>query len=145
MALIQYFGNTGSIKQISRSKFKTTLLSLAKNHQKVIDSISYIFVSDPEILEINKKHLNHDYYTDIITFDLTDTDQSVEAEIYISIDTVSTNANLFQTEFQTEILRVMYHGVLHLLGYADKSTNEKKQMRAMEDHCLNLYLETNKQ
>ncbi len=89
-------------------------------------------------MEINKHFLNLNYYTDIITFDLSDPDY-IFAEIYISIDRVKDNAKIFNTSFKSELHRVIFHGVLHLCGYKDKSKPEKEKMRAKEDFYLTNY------
>ena len=106
--------------------------------------ISIIFCSDDYLLGINRQFLNHDYYTDIITFPLTSTPQLLEAEIYISIDRVKENSLQFAkttkaSAFNQELHRVIFHGVLHLLGYGDKTPAQKKAMRAAEDKWLKLY------
>lgn len=100
--------------------------------EKRIGKITYYFVSDDELLEINKSHLNHDYYTDIITFDYS-TKRKLEGEIYVSIDRVRDNGN----DFVEELVRVMSHGVLHMLGFKDKSDGEIKEMRRMENKWIN--------
>ncbi len=107
-------------------------------HNSQIVEINYIFCSDQYLLEINKKHLNHDYYTDIITFDNSEQSGNIESDIFISIDRVQENANEQSTEFEQELHRVMIHGVLHLLGFKDKSEEEKQVMREKEDACLSL-------
>lgn len=106
--------------------------------------ISIIFCSDDYLLGINRQFLNHDYYTDIITFPLTSTPQLLEAEIYISVDRVKENSLQFAkatktSAFHQELHRVIFHGVLHLLGYGDKTPAQKKAMRAAEDKWLKLY------
>lgn len=106
--------------------------------------ISIIFCSDDYLLGINRQFLHHDYYTDIITFPLTSTPQLLEAEIYISIDRVKENSLQFAgaakaSAFKQELHRVIFHGVLHLLGYGDKTSAQKKTMRAAEDQWLKLY------
>jgi rRNA maturation RNase YbeY len=91
-------------------------------------------------LEINRNHLQHDYYTDIITFDLTPPKkQSKDAELYISIDRIRENAKAYQTTVQHELHRVIFHGVLHLCGYKDKSKSDQVNMRQKENDYLNLY------
>lgn len=99
--------------------------------EKRIGKITYYFVSDDELLEINKSHLNHDYYTDIITFDYS-TKRKLEGEIYVSIDRVRDNGN----DFVEELVRVMSHGVLHMLGFNDKSDGEIKEMIRMENKWI---------
>ena len=94
-----------------------------------------IFVSDEIILDINKKYLQHHNYTDIITFD-DSTGGTVSGEMYISVDTVRSNAKFYQVDFRNELLRVIVHGALHLCGYKDKTTEEQQKMRAAEDKYL---------
>src|SRR5947207_12400492 len=91
-------------------------------------SISFIFCSDSFLLGINKQYLKHDYFTDIITFDYSES-KTIAGEIYVSIDRVKENARAFDNEFQDELNRVMIHGVLHLLGFNDRTKTQKKEMR----------------
>ncbi|MDY0253461.1 MAG: rRNA maturation RNase YbeY [Tenuifilaceae bacterium] len=102
-----------------------------------VGDINYIFCSDSEILKINTQYLNHNYYTDIITFPFSDRN-TVSADMYISIHTVAHNASKYQQSFETELNRVMVHGVLHLLGFNDSNHDEVNQMRQAEDSCLAL-------
>ena len=103
-----------------------------------VDHIHYIFCSDSYLLELNNKALNHDYYTDILTFDLrTSENQALEAEIYISIDRVKENAKAFDCTFIHELLRVLIHGLLHLSGLNDSTDEEKVVMRKKEDIFIN--------
>jgi len=99
-------------------------------------AINYIFCNDNYLHKINIDYLNHDTYTDIITFDNSDEEKMIEGEIYISIDRVKENAALNHTTFDNELHRVMAHGVLHLVGYNDKTEKEKKAIRKKEDECL---------
>lgn len=101
--------------------------------------ITYIFCSDEEVLEINQKYLQHDTYTDIITFDYSQ-DDLISGDIFISIDRVKENAEQFKVSFEHELARVMIHGVLHLLGFDDHSEEEKKEMRRQEDKHISLLL-----
>ena len=104
------------------------------------DCIDYIFCSDDYLLEINRNTLNHDYYTDIITFDLTPSKKGpIQSEIYISIDRVRDNAHTHGSSFNRELHRVIFHGLLHLLGYKDKTPKDEKIMRMMEDQFIALY------
>lgn len=114
------------------------IASVIRTHTHSLNEISYIFCSDDHLLEINKLHLNHDYYTDIITFDHSEEDGLIEADIFISVDRVKENATVNTVSFEQEISRVMIHGVLHLLGFGDKTEEEKKLMREKEDACLSL-------
>ncbi len=104
---------------------------------KSLDEVSLIFCSDDYLLEINKAHLNHDYYTDIITFDYCEED-NIAGDLFISIDRVEENASDASVTFTEELNRVVVHGVLHLLGYKDKSEEEEKLMRGKEDWALGL-------
>lgn len=106
-------------------------------HELSMGEINFIFVNDDELLEINKKYLNHDYYTDVISFPLSD--NLVEGDIYISVDRVVENAIKFNQEFKKELLRVMIHGVLHFLGQDDKDDVSKEIMRKKENECLDLF------
>jgi rRNA maturation RNase YbeY len=102
-------------------------------------SVNYIFCSDEYLLKINRDFLKHDYYTDIITFPLLDTDKKVEAEIYISIDRVKDNASKLKVSENHEMLRVLFHGVLHLAGYPDKTKAQKDAMRKKEEDWIKAY------
>lgn len=100
--------------------------------------MSYIFVSDEKLLEVNKQFLSHDYYTDIITFDYVE-DNVISGDIYISIDRIKENAKKFNVTFDNELHRVIIHGVLHLLGYKDHNPKDEKQMRKEENEALQLF------
>ncbi len=99
------------------------------------DEINYIFVDDVYLHKMNMDYLQHDTYTDIITFDYS-VGKTLSADIYISVDRIRENSEIYKTEFYTELARVMIHGILHLMKYKDKTENEKKQMRKQEDICL---------
>jgi len=109
---------------------------LIKNELKVVGDISVVFCSDAYLLDMNQKYLEHDYFTDVITFDYVEGD-TISGDLFISIDRVSDNANQFNTSFIRELYRVVFHGVLHLVGYNDKSAEEVKVMRAKEEYYLN--------
>lgn len=102
--------------------------------------INYVFCSDEELLEINREHLNHNYYTDIITFDLSEKGTgALVSDIYISVDRVRDNAVDHKVSFRSELHRVIFHGILHLLGHRDKSEREEEEMREMEDIWMQQY------
>lgn len=122
----------------SRSELKAFIETLFKKEKKKLESINYIFCSDKRLLEINQQFLRHDYYTDIITFDLSETD-ATQAEIYISIGRVKDNAKTEGVSFKSELHRVIFHGALHLCGYKDKSKAETSIMRVMEESYLLRY------
>ena len=104
-----------------------------------LSELSYIFCSDEYLLNINKEYLQHDYYTDIITFDNSEEDALIAGDIFISIDRVEENAKELNISFENELKRVMIHGVLHLCGYGDKSEEEQKLMREKEEEAIALY------
>ena len=106
---------------------------------KHLKRLDYIFCSDEYLLEINKTFLQHDYYTDIISFDLSIDTSITVGEIYISLDRVLDNSKQLEIAYKTEFLRVIIHGALHLCGYKDKSAKDSKLMRLMEDKYMYLY------
>lgn len=108
-----------------------------KNHR--IDTINYIFCSDEYLLTINQEYLQHDTYTDIITFDLSNNETEIVSDIYISIDRVKENAQKFNSSMEQELHRVLFHGILHLCGLKDKSKQDAALMRAKEEYYLNTY------
>lgn len=114
------------------------LHDVSNKHDFEIHELNYIFCSDHYLLDINQKYLNHDYYTDIITFDNSDQHSVIEGDIFISVDRVQENATMFGTSFNEELYRVMVHGLLHLIGFDDKSESEKELMREKEEACLSL-------
>lgn len=122
-----------------RTSLKTFLPTVFRQHKKQLSNLTYIFCSDDYLLAINKAHLQHDFYTDIITFDLSDNPQQITGEIYISTNRVRDNAATLGVSIKEEIHRVIFHGALHLCGYKDKSTRHQKEMRAAEDRCLIIY------
>lgn len=124
---------------INRSTLKGFINELFKKEKKILYKLDYIFCSDDYLLKINKDHLQHNFYTDIITFDLSENKKSIIAEIYISIDRVKENAILYKTSFSHEFHRVLFHGCLHLCGFKDKTSSESKKMRKKEEEYLTLY------
>ncbi|MGM0497180.1 MAG: rRNA maturation RNase YbeY [Bacteroidota bacterium] len=114
---------------------------LITNEHFVPGEINLIFTDNPEILRLNRKYLNHDYYTDVITF-YYENPEELDGDIFISLDKVFENSRDYQTEFTQELLRVIFHGFLHLAGYDDQSDNELALMREKEEYYLtNYYLE----
>jgi len=113
---------------------------VAKKLGRPIDSLNIIFCNDDYLFSINRSYLQHDYYTDIITFDLSSSRQSpIQAELYISVDRVRDNASQLGLPYYKELHRVIFHGLLHLLGYKDKSVADQKKMREMEERLLHQY------
>lgn len=115
---------------------------IAEHESKGIVSLDYVFCSDEYLHKINVEYLNHDTYTDIITFDLGEpNDDAISGEIYISIDRVKENAQIHGSQYKDELLRVVAHGLLHLIGYPDKSEQEALVMRGKEEDALRTYKE----
>lgn len=118
---------------------KKWIKQLIISHSRKMGDINYIFCSDAYLLEINKKYLNHNYFTDIITFDNSEDDSKLSGDIFISLDTVKTNASEYKVSFFEEILRVMAHGVLHLVGFNDKNDKDQAVMTQKENEALELF------
>lgn len=125
----------------NRRFLKLFIHQLFEKEGKSLQALDIIFCSDEYLLDINNKHLHHNYYTDIITFDLSDlaSTQTI-GELYISVDRVKDNALSLKTTFSIELLRVIFHGSLHLCGFKDKSPKDIELMRQKEDEYLYLYL-----
>lgn len=123
----------------SRTDLKLFIQDIFRKEKKKLSNLNYIFCSDKRLLEINRQFLQHDYYTDIITFELSPAGTPIEGEIYISIDRVRDNAKQHQSSFTRELHRVIFHGVLHLCGFKDKTAAQEKLMREKEDYYLKRY------
>jgi probable rRNA maturation factor len=135
--LIRQFSEDINFKLKGVLAIKKWLKSTLENEGFTLGEINYIFCSDNYILEINKDYLNHNYFTDIITFNYNE-GKKVNADIFISIDTVKSNANSRKIDFDNELHRVMVHGILHLVGYNDKTSTQQIEMTSKEDYYLNL-------
>ena len=118
-----------------RIKLRSFIEQVFAAEGKPLSSLTYIFTTDKSLLSLNKQFLGHDYYTDVLTFDLSET-EGIAGEIYISIDRVRENASAQRVAFKNELVRVMVHGALHLCGYGDKTGAEKIQMKEKEDAYL---------
>ncbi len=132
--MIQFQYQYPGFKIKSARKIKSWLTMVARGEKKKIGSLVYVFVSDEELLQINKISLQHDYYTDIITFPYSY--EPIESELFISIDRVIDHSNKYQVTPEIEMARVLVHGLLHMCGYSDKSKIKKKQMTDREDFWL---------
>lgn len=121
-----------------KTKLRNYLNALAENENKRIGDINFIFCSDEYLIEINKQYLNHNYYTDVITFDYSEFPK-ISGDVFISTDMVWRNAEEYAPSFEHELYRVIFHGVLHLCGYKDKSEEDERQMRAKENYYLELH------
>ncbi|HET6557828.1 MAG TPA: rRNA maturation RNase YbeY [Prolixibacteraceae bacterium] len=134
---IQYVSEDISIPKFQKRIMTRWIKDTITSEGKVTGDISFIFCSDEYLLEVNKQYLNHDYFTDIITFDYVE-DNVISGDIFISCDRVRENAAEFNTGFDNELCRIIIHGVLHLTGYKDKSKKDKLLMTAKEDFYLNM-------
>ena len=140
MPIVQFsYANVSSILIKNKKSIKDLIKQIFLKERKVLGRLQYVFCQDDYLLQINQSHLQHDYYTDIITFDLSDTLDETVGEIYISIDRVKENATQHQTIFDQELLRVIFHGALHLCGYRDKTKREITIMRQKEEEYLLLF------
>ena len=119
--------------------YRQWLIKVAKAEKKTVKLLNYIFCSDEYLLDINVKYLGHDYYTDIITFPYQQ-DQFIESDLYLSIDRIEDNAKEYGETFDNELLRVMVHGLLHLMGYGDKTEEDTRIMREKEDCYIAVFL-----
>ena len=128
----------------NRMLLKRWVKAVLENKGKKLGNLYFILCDDDFLLKINRQFLKHDYYTDIIPFDYTE-DGIIAGDLFISIDRVRDNATALQVSEHEELMRVMIHGVLHLLGLKDKSDEEAKQMRKAEEECLELLKEMSKQ
>lgn len=109
--------------------------NVAASYGKTIGEIAYIFCSDPYILEVNKQYLQHDYFTDVITFDYSEGNK-ISGDLFISLDTVKSNSEQFGTDYYEELERVIIHGILHLCGFKDKEPAEEARMREEENKAI---------
>ena len=139
-AKVRFFSNDVQTSLRNRSTLKEFIKSIFKKENKRLDFINYIFCSDKNLLTINKKFLNHDFYTDVITFNLSENNQHISAEVYVSLDRVRDNAKKIGTSINSELHRVLFHAALHLCGYNDKKKIEMERMRRKEDELLAKYL-----
>lgn len=121
----------------NRSFIKKFILTIFRDYSKRVENVNYIFCTDKYLLELNSQYLNHNYYTDIITFELNDTKGPVISDIYISIERARENAELHSVSYLNEIMRLMIHGALHLCGQKDKIEKDFKKMKELEEFYLN--------
>ncbi len=136
--MISFFIEVDSFKLDQKTKLKKWISEVIKLQQKQVGEINYIFCDDEYLLDINKTYLKHDFYTDIITFDQAELPNKIEGEIYISVERVKDNSETLKVDFKEELKRVVIHGILHLVGFKDKTEKEKKKMRALENEMLQL-------
>ena len=137
--MVSYTDERVKPPKIAKRKINNWIKSVASNYDKTIGEIAYIFCDDSKILEINKTYLQHDYYTDIITFDYCEGDV-LNGDIFISLDTVSSNAKEFDVTFDEELHRILIHGILHLCGQTDKTPESRLEMTRKEDEALQMII-----
>ncbi len=135
--MITYQTDGISMPKIQRRKISAWIKLVAEGYNRKVGDIAYIFCNDDKILEVNQQYLQHDYYTDIITFDY-DEDDRISGDIFISLDTVRSNAEERNIAYPTELHRVIIHGILHLCGINDKGPGEREIMEAAENKALEL-------
>lgn len=135
---IQFFYEDTDFVLDQPGKIQWWVSEVIRSEQYTLDNLSYIFCSDEYLHKMNKEYLDHDTYTDIITFDNSEEEGVIDSDIFISIDRVDENSEIQDTNFNDELARVIIHGVLHLMGWSDKTDALKKQMREKEDACLSL-------
>ncbi len=136
--MISFQNQSISFRLKDKTRLKAWIKTVTEKEKHRLGDINYIFCSDDELLEINIQHLNHNTYTDIITFDYTEGDR-ISSDIFISIDRVEENAKKFKVSFEEELHRVMIHGILHLCGYKDKTKADAELMRKKENGALKLF------
>jgi rRNA maturation RNase YbeY len=136
---VQFFFADAKITLNQRTRLKLFIGDLFLTEHTRLATLSYIFCSDQYLLNINQQYLNHDDYTDIITFNLSEPNQPISGEIYISVDRVKENAQLLKNTINQELHRVIFHGALHLCGFKDKKPKDKRNMTIAEDRFLQLY------
>ncbi len=135
--MISYQTEGVEMPPIQKSKTTEWIKAVAATYQKKIGEIAYIFCSDKKILEVNLQYLQHDYYTDIITFDYCEGNK-LSGDLFISLDTVRTNAEQFHSKYEEELNRVIIHGILHLCGINDKGPGEREIMEMAENKALDI-------
>jgi len=138
---IQYFNEDIAFPKVKRRITSNWIKQVISIEEKRVGDISFIFCSDEYLLDVNRKYLNHDYFTDIITFDDVE-GNLINGDIFISVDRVKENSIEFETSFDNEIHRILIHGVLHLLGYKDKVKKDKHLMTEKEDFYLKLFYDS---
>jgi probable rRNA maturation factor len=139
MAIVRFnYADVNAIALKDKKRVKDFIMSIFRLEKKVVERVDYIFCSDPYLLEINRTYLQHDYFTDIITFDLSEDSETI-GEIYISVDRIKENSKAHSISYTEEMLRVIFHGALHLIGFNDKKKSEITVMREKEDYYLRLF------
>jgi rRNA maturation RNase YbeY len=136
---VHFFSQSINIPLKDRKKFKSFVKYILTHEGKRLTLINFVFCTDKELRKLNNDFLRHDYYTDILTFDLSESKKDITADMFISVDRTRDNAKAFAASFSKELHRVMIHGVLHLCGYKDKKNSDIKKIREKEDWYLSKY------
>ena len=139
MFVTNFFSENKNFKISNKKEIRALLKKICKKENKKISFINCVFCSDSRLLEINKKYLNHTSLTDVVTFDFSTNKKNIEGDVYISIDRVKENAKKYKETFKKELLRIIIHGLLHLIGFLDKTKEEKNTMTLKENEYLSLY------
>ena len=137
MTEISYTTDGVEMPSFDTQRIENWIVSVARGFGKTVGAVTYIFCNDDKILEVNRKYINHDYYTDIITFDYS-RPMRISGDVFISLDTVRSNAILLGKTYDNELMRVIIHGILHLCGVDDKGPGEREIMERHEDDALAL-------
>jgi rRNA maturation RNase YbeY len=135
--MIQFITEEVKMPAIDKSKVKSWIKAVAESYGRKTGDVSYVFCNDERILQVNNQYLQHDYYTDIITFDYS-TITTISGDIFISLDTVKSNSEAFKTDYSTELHRIIIHGILHLCGNDDKTPELRALMTEKENVALRL-------
>lgn len=135
--MIEFQTHNVEMPQVDCDLLRKWIVEVAERHDKSVGPLTYLFCDDPHIIEVNRQFLNHDYFTDIITFDYSRR-RRISGDMVISLDTVASNAIMLGVDYNQELHRVIIHGVLHLCGINDKGEGERQIMEAHEDEALKL-------
>lgn len=137
--MIQFIAEGVVMPAIDKMKLKQWIKAVAESYGRKAGDVSYVFCNDERILQVNNQYLQHDYYTDIITFDYS-TDKLISGDIFISLDTVKSNSEVYKTDYNEELHRIIIHGVLHLCGNDDKTPELRAEMTEKENSALEMLL-----
>ncbi len=139
MKQINFFCEDVSFVLKNKAKIRTWIFTIIESYKKKSQTINYIFCSDEHLRKVNIDYLQHDYYTDIITFDNAEYEDQIQGDLYISIDRIRENSADFGVSFETELHRVLIHGILHLIGYQDDTDEAESEMRVLETKALEIF------
>lgn len=135
--MIEYCNEDVELPEFNSGKMDQWIADVITSYGKSVGGLCYIFCSDDYILKVNNEYLQHDYFTDIITFDYVE-DDIISGDLFVSLDTVKTNAEKFSQDYSKELMRVIIHGILHLCGLKDKEPEDEKNMRLAEEKAFKL-------